>query len=379
MTKITDVQVRSFPVNASWNNSTIVAHQLSHWPEYFEQRISFNYPDQANCIVKIIADDGNYGLGQVGCSKRMIGYIVENIFKPFIIGKDVSEIEKIWEVLYRSSIPIGRKGAIIEALSGVDIALWDLFGKVVKMPVYKLLGGAVRDKIPVYATGNNIKLHLEMGFKDVKLAIPYGPAHGNFGMRENEKLVRETREMIGEDGNIMLDCYMSWDEEYTCKMANILHKYNIRWIEEPLRPEFYAGYKRLRDKLNPMGIMITGGEHEYTRWGVREILEEASMDIIQVDIWRTGGISEFKKIAAMASAYDTKVIPHGSGAPVFHAVINSIVSPFAECIVVPDQFPLFKNEPEQKDGFVTLGDEPGLGYDLSDEAAKAFEKEEIWR
>ena len=89
MTKITDVQVRSFPVNASWNNSTIVAHQLSHWPEYFEQRISFNYPDQANCIVKIIADDGNYGLGQVGCSKRMIGYIVENIFKPLEQGENI--------------------------------------------------------------------------------------------------------------------------------------------------------------------------------------------------------------------------------------------------------------------------------------------------
>ncbi len=376
MTKIVDVQVRSFPIKASWGNKTIVAHQLSSWPEYFEERISFNFPDQAKCIVKITADDGTYGIGETGGDKRVVGYIVENIFKPFIIGKDVSEIEKIWEVCYRATIPTGRKGAMIEALSGVDIALWDLFGKVLKTPVYKLLGGAVRDKIPVYATGNNIKLHLEMGFKDVKLAMPYGPSHGVFGMKENEKLVKQTRELIGEEGNIMLDCYMAWDEEYTCKMANILHKYNIRWIEEPLRPEFYTGYKRLRERLNPMGIMVTGGEHEFTRFGVREILENASMDIIQVDLWRTGGISEFKKITAMASAYDTRVIPHGSGAPVFHAVINSIVSPFAECIVIPDAYALFINEPQQKDGFVTLGDEPGLGYDLSPMAEEAFNKEE---
>ena len=378
MTKITDVQVRSFPIKVSWGNKTIVANQLSCWPEYFEERISFNYPDMANCIVKITNDEGNYGLGQLGGGKRLTGYIVEKIFKPFIIGKDVSEIEKIWEVCYRATIPIGRKGAVIEALSGVDIALWDLFGKVLKTPVYKLLGGAVRDRIPVYATGNNIKLHLEMGFRDVKLAIPYGPSHGVFGMKENEKLVRETRELIGDEGNIMLDCYMSWDEEYTCKMANILSKYNIRWIEEPLRPEFYDGYRRLRERLNPMGIMVTGGEHEFTRWGVREIIENASMDIVQVDLWRTGGISEFKKITALASAYDTKVIPHGSGAPVFHAVINSMVSPFAECIVTPDEYQLFKGEPVQKDGFVTLDDTPGIGYDLSPMSEKAFETEEVW-
>ena len=314
MTKITNMETISMPMASSWLTETVIANQMSVYPEYREKRSSWMNP-MTSVFVKITVDSGETGYGWAGGGKESTALIAEKVFKELVVGKDVFDIEYIWDILYKASIPYGRRGTVIEAISAIDVALWDVLGKVTGLPVYKLLGGKVRDRIKVYATGNATARHIDMGFVSKKLAVPFGPADGVEGMKKNAALIEETRKMLGPDGEIMLDCYMGWSEDYTIQMVHYIKDYNIKWIEEPIMPEHYDGYRRLRDILNPMGILITGGEHEFTRYGFREMIEKRCVDILQPDICRCGGISEFKKICALASAYDMVVVPHGSGAP----------------------------------------------------------------
>ncbi|HZK83127.1 MAG TPA: hypothetical protein VFC58_00315 [Desulfosporosinus sp.] len=218
MAKITKVEAMSFPMGSSWLVDTMVANAVSKYEEYRSKRSSWMV-SMVTTIVRITTDEGYYGLGWAGGGKQFTASIVNDVFEKFLLGKDPFDIEYHWDVMYRASIDYGRKGCTIDAISAIDTALWDVVGKITGYPVYKLLGGKVRDKISVYPTGNDIERHKKMGFKDCKIAMPYGPADGKVGMKKNEELVRNIRESIGQDGNIMLDCYMGWDEEYTIKMA----------------------------------------------------------------------------------------------------------------------------------------------------------------
>jgi L-rhamnonate dehydratase len=366
VTKIINVETISFPMASSWLTETEVANPMSIYPQYRAKRSSWMNP-MTSVFVKVSADSGEVGYGWAGGGKESAALLVDKVFANLVIGKDVYDIEYIWDVLYRASVPYGRRGTVIEAISAIDVALWDVLGKVTGLPVYKLLGGKVRDRIPIYATGNATERHKQMGFKSKKLAMPCGPLDGIDGIKQNCALVRETRELLGPDGEIMLDCYMGWSEDYTVQMARRIQEYDIKWIEEPLLPEFYDGYRRLRDILNPMGILITGGEHEFTRFGFREMIEKRCVNILQPDIARCGGITEFKKICALASAYDMMVIPHGSGAPTYHAAINSTVTPFAEYIDInlDGGAPNFVGEPEPVNGYISLEDKPGFGYEIN--------------
>ncbi len=366
MSKIVDLEAFSFETDNSWLTNTVVANPMSIYPKYHDKRSSWMKP-LCGVFAKITLDNGLYGWGWAGGGKDASKVLIEGIFKNLIVGNEVSDIEYMWDIMYRSSIPYGRRGMTIEAISAVEIALWDAFGKDAGLPVYKLLGGKVRDKQPVYVTSNN-KASGMMGIKSRKLAVPFGPADGAEGMKKNKELVRSVREELGDDGDLMLDCYMGWDEEYAIKMVKLIADYDIRWIEEPLIPENYDGYKRLRAIFNPMGILVTGGEHEFTRYGFKYLIENRCMDIIQPDVSRAGGISEFKKICAMASAYGLTVIPHGTGSPTYHAAINSTVSPFAEYIDINignSSAANFINEPVPVDGYIQLEDTPGFGYEIN--------------
>lgn len=379
MSKITKVTAYKFVVADSWLTKTEIACQMSVYPRFKQTRDTWMYP-MTTVIARIETDTGHYGYGWAGGGKAQAADIIEENLSRFLIGEDPLNIEYLWEVMYRASVHYGRKGIVIEALSAVDTALHDLAGKLLNIPVYTYLGGKVRDRIRVYATGNALDKHVERGFRDVKLAMPYGPADGADGMKKNEELVREARKKMGDDGDIMLDCYMSWDEPYTVAMAGRLRDYTIKWIEEPLMPEFYAGYRRLKDILNPMGILVTGGEHEFTHYGFNEIMEKDCVNIVQPDIGRAGGLTAFKKICALAAVHNITVIPHGSGAVTYHAVINSTVSPYAEYIDVFAQggTPHFIGEPEPVDGHIQLSDQPGFGYDLNPELLKGAAPAPIW-
>jgi L-rhamnonate dehydratase len=379
MTKIVNVEALEFPVGSSWLIDTEIANPMSCFPDYKKKRSSW-MRSMTTIIVKVITDEGQYGLGWVGGGKQAPATIIKDVFKELLVGQNPFDREVLWERLFRASIPYGRRGVAIETISGIDTALWDIIGKLTGQPVYNLLGGKTREKIKVYATGNATDRHLSMGFHDVKLASPCGPADGRAGMKRNEDLVRKARERLGEDGDIMLDCYMGWDEPYTIEMAKRLLDYRIKWIEEPLIPEHYDGYRRLKDLLNPLGILITGGEHEFTRYGFKEILEKRAVNILQPDIGRAGGVSEVKKICDLASVYDVPVIPHGSGSPTYHVVISTNNCPYAEYIDVEAQGGAlnFVGEPRPTQGFIELDETPGFGYELNEELLQGASPVPIW-
>ncbi len=364
--KITDVKVHVIPMSASWLSEGVIANPMSIYPEYKEKRSSW-FGTMAAAIVEIVTDEGLHGLGTVGGGKgRLAPTIIEEQFRNLLVGKDPFAIERLWEQMFRASQFYGRKGAVIEVISGVDLALWDLVGKAVGAPVYQLVGGKTKDRIPVYVTGNLTERHLKEGFRHVKLAVPHGPADGQEGMKKNVKLVARTRELIGSDGDIMLDCYMALNVPYTIALAKAVTEFRVLWIEEPVPPDQIDSYRRIKDAVP--GILITGGEHEYTRYGFRDLIEKKAVDILQPDIYRAGGLSELKKIAAMASAYDLPVIPHGVGAPTYHFVMATQNSPRAEFVDIFAQGgkPLLKGEPQPQHGFVDLGLSPGFGYELDD-------------
>lgn len=380
MEKIKNVEALKFQMGSSWLIDGVVGNPMSIFPEYREKRSSW-MKKMTTVIVRVTTESGITGLGWVGGGKAAAAAVIEDVFKELVTGKDIFDRELLWEQMFRASIPYGRKGVIIEALSGIDTALWDAAGKLLKQPVFNLLGGKTKDRLPIYATGNNFEKHIKNGFRDVKCAIPFGPSDGKEGMKGNETVVRTAREKFGDDADIMLDCYMGWNEAYTVEMARRLKDYNITWIEEPLLPEHYDGYKRLKDILNPMGILVTGGEHEFTRYGFRDIIEKQAVNILQPDIGRAGGISEVKKICDLASAYDVPVILHGSGAPAYHLAASCVNCPRSEYIdmEVEGVVPYFSGEPKPKDGFIELDDTvEGFGYTLNNALTEGGSPLPIW-
>src|SRR5438552_8423823 len=198
------------PSPDAWStNGVEVANPMSIYPEYKATRSLF-LPDPGRVpafTVEISTDKGVKGYGSGGPGG---GYVVEQHFTKLLMNEDPFNIERIWDILWRSSMSYGRAGVVINAISGVDLALWDLVGNALGMPVYKLLGGETKARIPAYCTGNDIQQHIEFGYKRLKLAIPHGPADGSEGMKKNVALVESTRKALGPDGDIMLDCWMSW-------------------------------------------------------------------------------------------------------------------------------------------------------------------------
>jgi L-alanine-DL-glutamate epimerase-like enolase superfamily enzyme len=369
--KIIDVKVSLLPPRGKgWLNETLIANPMSIYPEYKIRRSSWRAPFQ-QILVSTYTNEKQEGIG-IGWGGEAAKIIIENHLKKFVIGKNPFDIEIIWDQLYRSSIPYGRKGITIMAISGIDNSLWDLLGKIVGKPVYKLLGGATKDKVEVYATGPKAHIYKQLGFRRVKIPMPYGSADGRDGMIKNIKLVGEVRKKIGYNVQMAIDCYMGWDVDYTLRMCDMLEEYEVEWIEEPLVPDDIDGYKKLKDSLNKP--MIATGEHEFTRYGFREIIESKAADIIQPDILWSGGISEVKKISALASARNIKVIPHNGGIFSYHFVMSSQNSPVAEYVflspkgdTIQPTFAGIQGEPLPERGFVRVKETPGFGIKFSNQ------------
>jgi L-rhamnonate dehydratase len=213
------------PSAGSWSTGGVeVANPMSIYPEYKAMRSLFmaNDPALGGFTVEISTDKGVKGYGRGGPGG---GIVVEKHLTKLLMNEDPFNVERIWDILWRSTMSYGRAGVVINAISGVDLALWDLIGNALNMPVYKLLGGETKARIPTYCTGNDTDQHIEFGFKRLKLAIPYGPADGKEGMRKNVELVKTTRDKLGPDGDIMLDCWMAWTERYTMEIAEMFEPY----------------------------------------------------------------------------------------------------------------------------------------------------------
>src|ERR1700722_8988967 len=286
-----------------------IATPMSKYPEYRQSRRSFGIDLLGTLVVEVEADDGTVGFA-VTTGGEIGAYIVEKHFARFVEGRAVTEIELIWDQLYNSSLYYGRKGIVVNAISGVDLALWDLLGKIRAEPVFQLLGGPVRDELQFYATGVRPDLAQKMGFIGGKMPLHHAPAEGEAGLRENLQELAVMRQRVGSDFWLMFDCWMSLDLDYATRLAHAAGEHGLKWIEEALPPDDYWGYAALRRSV-PRGMWVTTGEHEATRWGFKLLLEMSCCDIIQPDVGWCGGLTELIKISSLADEHKALVIPHG--------------------------------------------------------------------
>lgn len=330
-------------------------------------------------IVELILDDGTIGIGNAALAPHATKTTIDTYLKPLLIGQDPMDSEYLWQSMYRRTLPFGRKGIGMTAISAVDLAIWDAKGKLLNQPVFKLLGGRTKPKLPVYASRlysqpldtlfTEAKAYADQGFKAVKLRFGWGPKDGLAGMHKNVDLVKTTREAVGPDVDIMADCYMGWDVEYAKRMLRMLEPLNMRWVEEPVISDDIAGYAELRN-LNM--VAISGGEHEYTAHGFRHLLDARAIDIAQFDINRVGGITAAKKIADLCEVYNVTVIPHAGQMHNYHLSMSSYAAPISEYFpMVPVEvgnelfWYIFDGEPVAVDGHVNLADDkPGFGLTL---------------
>jgi len=356
-----------------WIVDSDIANPMSTYAEYRDSRTSWGIGALGSVIVEVELDDEEMTTG-VGIS---IGgdaacFIVENHLSRFVEGQCPVNVELIYDQMWRSTMNYGRKGIAIQAISAIDLAIWDALGKLRGVPVYELLGGKTKDKIPCYATTSRPDLAKEMGFFGAKFPLPFGPASGEIGMNKNIEMVKKWREAVGPTFPLMIDCYMSLTLPYAIELARKCEPYNVKWIEETLPPDDYDGYSELKKAVKT--TLITTGEHEYTRYGFRSLLEKKCVDVLQPDITWCGGITEARRIVALSSAYDIPVIPHGSSIYSYHLQICFPSCPMAEFLVMSPKADsivsffgnLFVDEPLPKDGYVELPhDKPGFGVTLN--------------
>lgn len=336
-------------------------------------------------LARVLTSDGLEGLGSAGVGSGAAAFIIEQHLKPIVMGQSPFDVESLWEQMFRSTINYGRKGVVLEAISAVDIALWDIMGKATGQPVYNLLGGRTREKIRVYASRLYAHKNLDVlarqadafrqqGFTAMKQRFGYGPGDGPAGMRKNLELVHTVREAVGPDVELMADAYMGWDVPYAIRMIRMLEDagMSLRWVEEPVIPDDIDGYAEIRRHVH---TPISGGEHEFTRYGARELLKRGAVDILQPDVNRVGGITEARKVWALATAQNVAVIPHAGQMHNYHLVMSHLNSPMAEYFPAPDEggvldddtlfWELFTGEPRASGGEVALPERPGIGLGMN--------------
>jgi L-rhamnonate dehydratase len=339
-------------------------------------------------IVELFTDAGHVGIGNAALAPHLTKEAIDRYLTPLLIGGDPWDVEFLWQHMYRKTMAFGRKGIGMVAISAVDIALWDLLGKAAKQPVFRLLGGRTKPRIPVYASrlystpldelAAEARRYKEQGYKAMKLRFGWGPADGAAGMQRNLDLVRTVREAVGNEIDVMADAYMGWTLDYARRMLPLLEPFHLRWLEEPVIPDDMYGYAELKSYGR---VPIAGGEHEFTLAGFRDLLEARALDYIQFDTNRVGGITQARKIAALAEAHAVPVVPHAGQMHNYHVVMASLNSPIAEHFPLVDVevgnelfWYIFDGEPRARDGFVDLSDSvPGLGLTINEDALGQFD------
>ena len=359
----------SAPRRPAWTRTAEVAGPMSRFPRFKQDRSTWR-PAVASVGCIVVAEDGSWGFGATRYGNPVAMLINEHI-GPLLAGENCMATEYLWDMMVRMASPYGAMGLASYAISAVDYALWDLKGKILRRPVFELLGVPARDKIDCYATGNDTDWQMELGFKATKLACPYGPADGLAGVDGNEELVARTRAAIGPHVDLMLDCWMAFDVEFTVRLAERLRPYGLRWIEDCLPPDDGEGWSVLRQRL-PWQTLATG-EHWYTVAPFLQSAVRRNVDIFQPDIAWVGGVTATVKICHLAEAAGIAVIPH--------AAMNS---PFGQhvCLAMPN-IPLgeyfmgtapgvplqeitpFPGMAVPRDGVLVPPGGPGFGLDLT--------------
>jgi D-galactarolactone cycloisomerase len=342
-------------------------------------------------LVEVVAEDGTTGWGESYGPARANAAVVEHHYRPALLGADPLATEEIWQRLYALLRDHGQKGLAVQALSGVDIALWDLKGKLLGQPIHRLMGGPIRTRVRAYATGlysrpeGDPALYLAEeaagyaaeGFSAVKLKVGYG-------VREDVRNARAVREAVGPDVALMVDANHAYDTASAIDLGRRIADLDVGWFEEPVPPEDLRGYEEVR---RGQPIPVAGGECEFTRFGFRELLQRRCVDVAQPDTCAAGGLSECKKIADMANAFSVRYVPHvwGTGIALAASLQLLAVLPHNP----PCRFPLepllefdrtehpirqavLQRPIEHERGWVAVPTGPGLGIEVDREALERF-------
>ncbi len=385
--KITDIRTRV----VQWEGETIrlPPHFWTNPMDLvaFRQATVGNFVFHGWVLVEIFTNNGLVGLGNAALAPVVTKSLIDTYLKPLLIGADPWDTEFLWQQMYRRTMAFGRKGVAMTAISAVDIALWDLLGKDAKQPVFRLLGGRTKENIPVYASRlyamsipelrAEAQRYKDEGYTAMKLRFGRGPIDGAEGMQKNVELVREARDVVGDGVDLMADAYMEWTLDYAKRMLPLLEPYRLRWLEEAVIPDDTRGYAELKRQQR---VPIAGGEHEFTIFGFRDLLENNALDYIQFDTNRVGGISQAQKICALAESFQVPVVPHAGQMHNYHVVMASLNSPIAEFFPKVDVevgnelfWYIFDGEPEPVNGCIDLDDTmPGLGLTVNEESLMRF-------
>ena len=319
-------------------------------------------------VVRVESNVGVVGFGYGGGGIASVE-IINRHLKEYVVGQEVNsvtDIAMIWELLYNASMPYGRKGLAIMALSGVDLALFDLLGKAESKPVYDLIGGAKREKVFSYATGANSELYHKLGYKAHKFPHRWSGSEADYDTAV--ETADKTRDMFGPDGMLMIDTYMSWDKPVTIEMAKRLSQFRIYWYEDVLNPDDLVGQAELRSLIGD--TILAGGEHEFTHYGFDNIAKTEALGIWQPDITWCGGLTAGIRIVELANKHGIPVSPHRGGEVWgLHLLVATDCADLAEFHsdhIEEKRDMLWLNEPTPNNGYISPNDNPGFGVALNE-------------
>ena len=342
-------------------------------------------------LVRVETDAGFTGLGEVDSSPMAAKGAIDGPFSHtttsglghLLIGEDPFETERLWDKMYRANIYGGRRGAGFHAMSGIDIALWDIKGKALGMPVWKLLGGGFHSKIRCYAsslfgatpakTGDLARRYRDEGFTAVKFGWdPMGQ-----DAKTDIALVREARKGLGDDADLLIDAGLVWDSKTALQRARAFSDYGIYWLEEPLRPDDYEGYRKLAEATD---VRIAAGEEESGRQSFLDLMDRGRIDVVQVDLTRCGGFTEAMKIAALAWDRGLPVANHGFTTYInvtaalhwLNSIPNALICEFVAETDTVLRESVTRQQLRAQDGYLTMPQEPGLGIELNEEAIRKY-------
>jgi D-galactarolactone cycloisomerase len=358
------------------------------------QRFSYSqawYNSRTIMLLKMTTSGGLIGWGESFGNAYVNKSVIDNIYAPLVIGENIFHTEKVWDKLYNTTRDNGQKGCAVEAISAIDIAMWDLKGQYTGLPVYTLLGGARRERIIPYATGlyrgeppfgikelvSEAVSYAEAGFRAIKMKI-------GFGIDDDVAAVKAVREAIGEKIRLMVDANHAYNACTASALAERIEEYGISWLEEPVPPEDIGGYKEVKRNTR---IPVAGGEAGFTRYGFHRLLKHRAVDIVQPDCAVTGGFSEFMKIANLASVHNIQCVPHiwGSAVAVRAGMHCAFAVPnypdslnpsdvYMELDRTPNVFreSLSAHAFDIKDGYIYLPDCKGLGLNIDEELIERY-------
>ena len=367
-----------------WNTHAPRAFPINKYPEFTTTIGQMPGSRGPEVWVQATAEDGTWGLGLCSYGEP-VATLVDYHFGPVLAGRDCMAIESLNDLMWRSTQAFGSEGIASVAQSGIDLALWDLKGKLLGQPVYRLIGGPARDTVTLYSTSDDLDWAQELGFKAFKVSNPAHYDMGIDGLNLVEEKIAKAREDVGPDAELMYNPTMSFNVEFAVRLAQRLRPYGLRWFEEPLIPADLEGHIELKKAIN--WVPLATGEHHHGRYAFRQLVENRCVDVLQPDIKWCGGLTEMLKIYTIGEAAGLITIPHGGANSPFaqHFALAMPESPMAEYWMgSAPGIPLEEVRPipgmaMPKDGCLTPPDTPGFGMEIEEQWIRPWDHEAVMR